>query len=102
MDGHVKNIVLTALYLESGRPNYDNLSTDVIVQFDDDVKYIATFISSESLAEVINELKEATADARTYKVLNAVLVKDFNHGDLMPVIDAMLTEGDFQLVFRKV
>jgi|GEM_PF-2195555 len=99
MDGSVKNIILTAC-LETGRPDYEDLNTDVIVQFDNGDKYFATFMSYKNLEHLLH--KGAEDNSNIYVVLNTVLVKDFNNGDLMPVIDAMLSEGDFQLVFKKI
>jgi hypothetical protein len=102
MEGSVANIILTVEYLESGRPDYENLNTDVIVQFQNGDRYFATFISYKNLKNMINELYLSEEKNGQYKVLNAVLIKDFNNGNLLPVIESMLAEGDFQLVFRKM
>jgi len=37
-----------------------------------------------------------------YKILNMVLVRDFNNGDLHAIIENMIAEGDFQLIFKKI
>ena len=52
MDGPVKNIILTSDYQEKGSADYENLSTDVIVQFENGDKYIAAFISAKSSATI--------------------------------------------------
>lgn len=102
MDGPVKNIILTSDYQEKGSADYENLSTDVIVQFESGDEYIAAFVSAKSLEKVIHELDSSDETGSPYEILNYVLIKDFNNGDLRPIIDTMLAEGDFQIVFKKV
>ena len=102
MEGSVTNIILTVEYHEKGRTDYENLHTDVIVQFDNGDKYFASFMSYKKLEEMIDELRKRGEKTGLYRVLQTVLVKDFNNGNLLPVIEAMLTEGDFQLVFKKM
>ena len=102
MEGSVTNIILTAEYQERGRPDYENLHTDVIVQFENGDKYFATFMSYKKLESMIHELNISEEDSALYKVLHTVLVKNFNNGNLYPVIESMLAEGDFQLIFKKM
>jgi hypothetical protein len=101
MEGSVTNIILTAEYQQNEKPDYTNLFTDVIVQFDNGDKYYATFMSYKNLENMIYEL-DHSGEGDAYKVLHTVLVKDFNSGDIRPIIEAMLAEGDFQLVFKKM
>lgn len=100
----IADIQLTAEKLKSEALDYTNLSTDVIVRMDNGEKYIATFFSYKSFIETV-ELEMETWDpyqGQYYKVLDTVLVKDFNGGDLRAVIENMIAEGDFQLVFKKM
>ncbi|HLT79446.1 MAG TPA: hypothetical protein VKZ86_00360 [Cyclobacteriaceae bacterium] len=104
MTGAIQKIILTADYLQDGNADYEDLNTDVIVQFENGDKYVAAFYSWKNLENMIKELepKDEYRSGRFYKVLNMVLVRDFDQGDIRPIIDAMLAEGDFQLVFRKL
>lgn len=105
MDDIVSNIVLTADCIAGPKADYDDLNTDVIVQFENGEKYIATFFSFKNLKNMIGDVEQeyATKPAyQYYKILNMVLVKDFNQGNLRPVIEAMILEGDFQLIFQKI
>ena len=105
MDGSVKSIILTAEYLNDTDIDYNDLNTDVIVQFDNGDKYSATFFSVKNLQSMIDELdrlQDRNAVRQYYKIMNMALVKDFNQGDLLPIIEAMLSEGDFQLLFKKI
>ena|SRR5687767_15848040 len=102
MEGSVTNIILTAEYQLQDKPDYENLYTDVIVQFDNGDKYYATFMSYKSLENMISEFNEGESNNTLYKILNVVLIRDFNNGDLMPIVESMLAEGDFQLVFKKM
>ena len=52
MEGSVTNIILTSEYQEKGRVDYENLHTDVIVQFDNGDKYFAPFMSYKKLEEM--------------------------------------------------
>lgn len=104
MKGTINKVILTADYLDDAHPDYDDLNTDVIVRFENGDEYVATFYSYRSLEQMMEEIKSSKAfvSGRYYKILNMVVVRDFNGGDLLPVIDAMLAEGDFQLVFKKL
>jgi len=100
----IKDITLMADYQENEPVDYENLSSDVIVTFDNGDQYVATFHSYrslEALIEELNNLREGL-NGQFYKILDMVLVKDFNHGDLRPIIESMVAEGDFQLIFKKV
>lgn len=100
----IKKIMLTAERLGNRPPDYEDLNTDVIVQFDNGERYFATFFSCKNLESMIRELMRSPdwAPGPGYKVLDIVVVRDFNNGDLTPVIESMLAEGDFQLVFKKI
>jgi hypothetical protein len=100
----IADIQLTVEKLNSEALDYENLSTDVIVRMDTGERYIATFFSYKNLVETV-KLEMETWDpyqGQYYKVLDTVIVKDFNSGDLRAVIEHMVAEGDFQLVFKKM
>lgn len=100
----ITNIILTA-ELQQGNPiDYEDLNTDVIVNFDNGDRYVATFFSHKALNNTI-EADIQSGDfysKQYYRILNLVLVKDFNNGDVRSVIDSMIAEGDFQLIFKKI
>jgi hypothetical protein len=105
MDGKVNKIILTAEYFHQGDIDYNDLNTDVIVQFEDGDKYSATFFSFQNLQNMIHEasyMDDKIGIGRYYKIMNMVLVKDFDQSNLRPIIDTMLAEGDFQLIFKKI
>ncbi|MEI9921428.1 MAG: hypothetical protein WDO14_21975 [Bacteroidota bacterium] len=99
----VKNIVLTGALDREGIDD-GSLSTDVIVELDDGQKYIATFYASDFLEATIREERSTPVynSGHYYKILNMVLVKNLNYQEMLEVIDEMIDEGDFQLVFNKV
>ena len=100
----IKDIVITAERLSNSPLDYENLNTDVIVNFDNGDKYIATFFSHESLKQML-EMDIKTGEffsEKYYRILNMVIIKDFNTGDLHQIIESMIAEGDFQLVFKKL
>lgn len=103
MNGAIKKISLTA-HLDNSLVDYENLNTDVIVQFDNGDQYIATFFSFKNLEGMLEEHKhsEDYLSEDYYKVLDAVLINDFKDRKLLSVIEHMMVEGDFQVVFKKI
>jgi hypothetical protein len=100
----ITDIVLTAEKSKNKPLDYENLNTDVIVHFDTGDRYIATFFSHKSLVDML-EMDKRSGDFyldQYYKILDMVLIRDFNNGDLHAVIENMISEGDFQLVFKKI
>lgn len=104
MNGSIKKISLTAAYLSDALIDYQDLNTDVIVQFQNGDEYVATFFSVKNLERIIQEHKKSSdyLSEEYYRILNAVLVDDLSTTRLMSVIEHMIIEGDFQLVFKKV
>ena len=104
MDGIIKKISLTAEQLGSSPLDYGDLNTDVIVRFANGDEYVATFFSFRSLQGMIAEcrLESEKHGDPFYKILNTVLVDNLQRSRLLPVIEHMIVEGDFQVVFRKI
>lgn len=100
----IKNIVLTAEQRADSPIDYEDLNTDVIVQFDNGDNYIATFYSLKRLKNMLETGTQGSdcISGPYYKVLDMVLVEDFKSGNLLSVIECMIAEGDFQLAFRKI
>jgi hypothetical protein len=103
MDSGIKNICLTAERLGNAL-DFEDLNTDVIVSLDNGDEYIATFFSFKNLQGMIEEHRHSKEflTRRCYKTLNAVLVNDFKYENLRPVIERMIVEGDFQVMFKKL
>lgn len=104
MNGRITAVFLTERPEAGGQFDYDNINTDVIVEFENGDKYSAIFYSHKNLHNVMAEIEQSDeyGSCTYYRVLNIVLVRDFNDEDLRPVINAMLKEGDFQLIFKKI
>ena len=104
MNGTIKKISLTAGHLDNALEDYEDLNTDVIVQFDNGDQYIATFFSFKNLEGMLEAHKhsEEYLSEDYYKVLDAVLINDFKDRKLLRVIEHMMVEGDFQVVFKKI
>lgn len=104
MNSTIEKISLTAKALDNKLLDYENLNTDVIVRFDNGDEYVATFFSFKNLEGMIEEHKQSNEyfSEAYYKVLDAVLVNDFNNAKLHSVIEHMIVEGDFQVVFKKI
>jgi len=102
MNDIIKKISLTTDINQKDVVEHQSVGTDVIVEFADDDQYVATFYSTTNLKQMIDEeLQSKEYESKSYyKIFNAVFVKDFHH--LLPVIEAMMVEGDFQLIFKKV
>lgn len=100
----IKEIILTAENLEDAPVNYEDLSTDVIVNFENGDTYVATFFSHKNLKKTLEADLQSFdfSPDRYYRVLNMVVVEDFNKENLLSVIECMISEGDFQLIFKKL
>ena len=104
MQGVIKKIILSAERSDNEVVDYENLNTDVIVQFDTGDQYVTTFYSYKWLEKMIEKhraSKENRSD-RHYEILDIVVVNDLKDGNLLPVVEQMVAEGDFQLAFKKI
>jgi hypothetical protein len=74
------------------------------VNFENGDQYVATFFTHKNLKKVIEADLHAFdfTSGQYYRILNMVLLENFNNGNLLPVIECMIAEGDFQLVFKKL
>lgn len=104
MDGIIEKITLSAEGRGDNALDYSDLYSDVIVRFSNGDAYVATFFSVRNLEGMLNECKETLKNHEEpfYKILNAVLVDNLQKSMLLPVIEHMIVEGDFQVVFRKI
>ncbi|RAW01598.1 hypothetical protein [Pseudochryseolinea flava] len=101
MNGAIKEIIITAQHQQVAL-DYENLSTDVIVRFENGDQYAATFYSSKSMERLVNAMDEGGEGVAQYELLQGVLVKNFEEKKLYALVDDMLAEGDFQLIFKKL
>lgn len=104
MDGSIEKISLTAEELSNQTLDYADLNTDVIVRFTSGDAYVATFFSFRNLEEMFAEYRRTREKHAEpyYKILNAVAVENLQTSRLLPVIEHMIVEGDFQVVFHKI
>lgn len=104
MHGAIKNIFLSSPVDENERGGFENLNTDVIVQFESGDQYVANFLSYNGLEGLVQDHRSSVdvASDDHYQLLNVVLVNDTTGRDLRRVVEHMLTEGDFQIAFRKL
>jgi len=84
--------------------NYGLLNTDVIVQLDDGNSYRANFISLTKLAnEFQAHQKQVEGLAKKYFwSKSTVIVNDLKKDQLMQMVEYMIEEGDFQMIFEKL
>jgi len=104
MDGIIEKISLSAEGRGDYTLDYSDLYSDVIVRFSNGDAYVATFFSVRNLEGMLTEsrLTLEQHEEPFYKILNAVLVENLQKSQLLPVIEHMIVEGDFQVVFRKI
>ncbi len=84
--------------------DYSLLNTDIIVQLENGQSYKANFIT---LKKLINEFqsnqKKVFGLAKKYFWSKSmVIVNDIEEKDLYLMIEYMIEEGDFQLIFEKL
>lgn len=90
--------------MENEKFDYGFMNTDVIVQLDNEDKFVANFIAIKKLVEDIETDWKTTKDPekKYYWSKNMVIVKSLKKKELLPMIEYMIDEGDFQLVFEKL
>ena len=99
---------VTKIYLseeeDNGKLNYDVLHTDVIVQSDTGHTYCAKFIAIQKLIDDIKAHRESEKNpsSKYYWSKHMVIVNDIDKQDLVPIVNHMIQEGDFQMIFRKL
>ena len=104
MNFKVKKIHLTADYLSE--PDYDPKAdnTDVVVIFEDNRKFIASFFAYESInkMQLQHQVNGNFHNGDYLWDKNMVLVKDCAINTIKPVIMDLIDEGDFQDAFREL
>lgn len=101
-------MTIDRIYLSQSTENqeidYNHLNTEVIVHLKNGAKYRATFISISELESQLQETQKLEGnDARKYFWSESlVIVKNIQKEDLLPMIEYMIEEGDFQLIFEKM
>lgn len=90
--------------MENERFDYGFMNTDVIVQLDNEDKFVANFIAIKKLVEDIETdwKTKKNPSKKYYWSRNMVIVKSLKKKELLPMIEYMIDEGDFQLVFEKL
>jgi hypothetical protein len=90
--------------VENERLDYDLLDTDVIVELNNGVKYSAHFISIGKLVDELTD-RQITLNDPSQKYFwskNMVIVRDMEKQEMLPMIEYMIEEGDFQMIFEKL
>lgn len=84
--------------------DYDFLNTDVLVQLEGGDLYRANFITLQKLIDEMqaHEVEAIHQGRKYYWSKNMVIVKDMRKKDLFPIIEYMIEEGDFQVIFEKL
>ncbi len=97
-------IARSSFYLLTSSPEDDQISeTDAIVEMKDGNKYVATFCSFDRMRDLLN-LDGGVEDAPKHYLhfQNLVLVKELTYVHVADVIEEMIDEGDFQMVFKQM
>lgn len=89
---------------ENQELDFDHLNTEVIVLSDDGNKYRASFICIPELERKISEDQEIKKNVakKYFWSRSLVIVSNIKKGDLLPMVEYMIEEGDFQLIFEKM
>jgi len=84
--------------------DYGFMNTDVIVQLDNKNTYRANFITLKKLVETFNEHQNKAEDLSKEYLWskNMVITKNLEKKVLKPMVEHMIEEGDFQLIFEKL
>lgn len=83
---------------------YDLLNTDVIVRLDNGHSYRANFITLKKLAIEFKALQKNVGGIgkNYFWSKSMVIVENMGKDDLAHIIEYMVEEGDFQMIFEKL
>ena len=94
--------MLSAFEVESN-PNIENTSTDVLVEMKDGRRYVATFYSQQCLDEKLSEYRNGNPSEQHYIWFqNLIVVRLMEESHIALIVNEMIEEGDFQLIFKKI
>ncbi|MEO1517066.1 MAG: hypothetical protein AAFV95_18730 [Bacteroidota bacterium] len=100
----IERIFLTGLAEQDDETEIADGSTDVIVSFRNGDRYAASFLSYDAVARLRQEHLQS-GDFLKGKYLwinNLLLIESCNRQTIDEVVDFLLDEGDFPMVFRKL
>ena len=81
----------------------DETDTDVFVHLNDGKKYVATFCTYKKMELLMNDIRSVEERPKNYLWFkNLVLVKEIEEEQIFEVVEEMIDEGDFQVLFKKL
>ena len=104
MRNQIKNLHLSIEKAGLSPINYSNDHTDAIVETHSGEMFIATFFAYKNL-EKMNKMHERNGEylnGNFFWVDRMVFVKDISRGLILEVIEKLIDDADFNLVFKKI
>ncbi|MDX1671512.1 MAG: hypothetical protein R3211_04170 [Balneolaceae bacterium] len=104
MELEVTDIYLVDVHDDDDSVDLKNMNTDIIVSLKNGDKYVASFISYNCLYETIEKNKRTGEflSGRYYWMKNMVLVQNLYEGNVRQIINHLIADGDFQIIFEKI
>ncbi|MFZ6000042.1 MAG: hypothetical protein ACOYW3_05995 [Bacteroidota bacterium] len=102
MDSEVEKIRIVSGSTESSS-EFD-VCVDVLVKFKDGKEYKGAFGLWSDFETIFTEQQSSyeKLPENYYKIMNAVVVRDFSEENMKGVVKEMIDAGDFQLVFTNL
>lgn len=100
----VSKIYITSEHVKEEQPGAGTENTDVIVVLDDGSKYTASFFTYAFIehTRMVNKLTGENLGGKYFWAKNMVLIEDCSAELIKPVVKAIIDEGEFNDVFRKL
>ncbi len=100
----IKKIWIEAENWAKGEWNPKNDNTDVIVTFENGTKYVATFFTYSNIESLTIKNKQTgeCMNGKYFWASDMILVDECSRANIELIINDLIKEDEFELVFRRI
>ncbi len=104
MDDAIDKIFLSQEYDQTTVNDYSNHNTDVVVQFVNGKKYIATFFTYQNIKDLQAQHQESGEylSGKYFWTNNMLLIDNCSRESITTVVEDLLEEGEFHHIFKSI
>ncbi len=98
------NIWIEAEHWAEGEWDIRNDNTDVIVEFDNKERWVATFFTYSNISELVekNKITGECLNGKYFWASDMILVDEVGRERIQEVIEFLINEGEFDSIFKIV
>lgn len=100
----IQQLFLMIAEQESTQIDYTDCNTDVIVFMENGAKYVASFFSYKNIEKLrkVHQKTGAHLSGKYFQANNLVLIDNCSKSNVTKVVQYLIEEGDFQMIFKKI